>query len=138
MEKDASKLRAKYRGKRPKNKTKPIDSLLFQAKKLVCRVAKVVRLYLIRKNLRAADTKKKLSPDDLKVPLLYMALIYPELTVFRLQNVSCDEVAKAAMSIIEGTASWGSVDCADPYIEAVLKHRKTKEIVDEWANKFVA
>jgi hypothetical protein len=57
-----------YRGKY-KAKAKSIDSLLFQAKKLICRIAKVVRVYLVRKNLRLEVGARKLSPDELKVSI---------------------------------------------------------------------
>lgn len=55
-----------YRGKR-KVKAKTEENLLFQAKKTISRVVKIVRVYLIRKNLRLEEGKRKLSTDDLKV-----------------------------------------------------------------------
>jgi hypothetical protein len=46
-------------------------------------------------------------------------------------------VAKIAMTAVEGSVSWGSLLCTDPYTEAVLKHKKTREIVGEWTKKYV-
>ena len=65
-----------YRVSRSKRhpKAKSIDSLMFEGKKYVSRVAKVVKVYLVRKNLRNPSLNEEQKKDylvKLKVQLNY-------------------------------------------------------------------
>lgn len=66
MSEKATKKEGPFRG-RHKPKPKSLENLQFQARKLICRVARIVKVYLVRKYLRTNEGKNSLPLEALKV-----------------------------------------------------------------------